>query len=266
MVTYIEHRISDIGYRSIEGRALEYHARVQLRLPWFSPASAAPTRAPREVVAGGRSFPVVIARHRWARRYLIRVTEQGEVRLTVPRGASIAQGLQFAASQATWITTEWRRSVDRRSWGSGTVIWYRGAREMIDIDNAVVRLGSRPIGERIPGSHVRDCVQSHLRQEAVRELPERCRLLAIAHGLLPSRVSVRDQRSRWGACSAKGVITLNWRLVQMPLEVADYVMLHELAHLRQANHSRRFWREVARLCPDWQSSERWIRRHGRELL
>jgi predicted metal-dependent hydrolase len=79
-------------------------------------------------------------------------------------------------------------------------------------------------------------------------------------------VRVRDQQSRWGACSGKGAITLNWRLVQMPPDVADYVMLHELAHLRQPNHSRRFWREVDRLCPSWRDAERWLRAHGRELL
>lgn len=238
---------------------------MQLRLPWLSP-SLAPARLPREVVAGGRVFPVSIARHRWARRYLIRVTDEGQVRLTVPRGASIAQGLQFAVGQAAWISDEWRRSQDRRTWGPGTSIWYRGRPEIIHIEHGCVRLADRPIGEFVDGRNIRTLVQSHLRSEAAGELPERCRVLAAAENLTPSRVSVRDQRSRWGACSAKGAITLNWRLVQMPPEVADYVMLHELAHLRQPNHSRRFWREVAAICSHWQSSERWLRKHGRELM
>ena len=237
---------------------------MQLRLPWFSP-SASP-KLPREVVAAGRVFPVLIARHRWARRYLIRVTDQGEVRLTVPRGAAIAQGLQFAAGQASWIAEEWRRSVDRRTWGNGTSIWYRGTREVIHVEHGRVRLADGAIGDLPEGSDLRAWVQSHLRSEARRELPDRCRMLAATHGLAPDGVTVRDQRSRWGACSAKGAITLNWRLVQMPPDVADYVMLHELAHLRQPNHSRRFWREVAAMCSTWQESERWLRRHGRELL
>jgi predicted metal-dependent hydrolase len=80
------------------------------------------------------------------------------------------------------------------------------------------------------------------------------------------RIAVRDQRSRWGSCSARGAIMLNWRLIQMPPEVADYVMLHELVHLVQPNHSRRFWRAVEGVCADWRVAERWLRQHGRELL
>jgi predicted metal-dependent hydrolase len=79
-------------------------------------------------------------------------------------------------------------------------------------------------------------------------------------------VSVRNQRSRWGACSPSGMITLNWRLIQMPLSVADYVILHELTHLDHPNHSRRFWRAVAASCPWWRQAEAWLRRHGKELL
>ena len=59
---------------------------------------------------------------------------------------------------------------------------------------------------------------------------------------------------------------LNWRLIQMPPAVADYVILHELVHLEHPNHSRRFWRGVERVCPEWRAAERWLRRHGRELL
>ena len=81
-----------------------------------------------------------------------------------------------------------------------------------------------------------------------------------------SRVSVRNQRSRWGACSARGVITLNWRLIQMPASVSDYVIFHELMHRRQPNHSRRFWREVDAVCSWWRDAERWLRKHGREVF
>ena len=80
-----------------------------------------------------------------------------------------------------------------------------------------------------------------------------------------AKVAVRSQRSRWGTCSPGRAISLNWRLLQMPPSVCDYVILHELMHLRQPNHSARFWREVERVCPAWRDGERWLRRHGREL-
>jgi predicted metal-dependent hydrolase len=79
-------------------------------------------------------------------------------------------------------------------------------------------------------------------------------------------VTVRNQRSRWGSCSRRGTISLNWRLVQTPLFVRDYLVLHELAHLKEMNHSRRFWSEVARLCPDFPEAERWLKQHSRLLM
>ena len=98
------------------------------------------------------------------------------------------------------------------------------------------------------------------------ELPARCLDLSATCGLPVTRVYVRNQRSRWGACSPKRVITLNWRLIQMPPEVSDYIIIHELMHLKQPNHSRRFWREVDAACSWWRAAERWLRTHGRELM
>ena len=71
-------------------------------------------------------------------------------------------------------------------------------------------------------------------------------------GLTVSKVSVRNQKWRWGSCSRRGHICLNWRLVETPAWVRDYVMIHELMHLRQMNHSRKFWKLVAQACPDYQ--------------
>jgi predicted metal-dependent hydrolase len=101
-----------------------------------------------------------------------------------------------------------------------------------------------------------------MKRRAVTELPARLRELASRHGFRPRRVTIRDQRSRWGSCSPGGDISLNWRLVLMPADVRDYVILHELAHLRVANHSRRFWKVMAEICPDWQVARRWLREHS----
>jgi len=98
-----------------------------------------------------------------------------------------------------------------------------------------------------------------------RELPARLLELAAGLGLAVSKVSVRNQKWRWGSCSRKGHICLNWRLVDTPDWVRDYVMIHELMHLRQMNHSRKFWKLVADACPDYQSARRWLRDNGRTL-
>ena len=85
---------------------------------------------------------------------------------------------------------------------------------------------------------------------------------AAQHQLIVRRVSVRNQKSRWGSCSRKGTISLNWRLVQSPPFVLDYIILHELMHLRHMNHSTRYWREVQRVCPDYQNAERWLKQNA----
>ena len=82
----------------------------------------------------------------------------------------------------------------------------------------------------------------------------------------PKRIQIRDQRSRWGSCSTTGTLSFNWRLVLAPFEVLDYVVVHELCHMRQANHSSRFWKLVEERRPDWRAQRDWLDQHGPELM
>jgi hypothetical protein len=86
--------------------------------------------------------------------------------------------------------------------------------------------------------------------------------LAARHGLTVRRITVRNQKSRWGSCSRCGTISLNWRLIQTPAFVSDYICLHELVHLRQMNHSPGFWREMERVCPDYRTARHWLKEHS----
>jgi predicted metal-dependent hydrolase len=85
-------------------------------------------------------------------------------------------------------------------------------------------------------------------------------------GVEPVRVQIGDQRSRWGSCSTRGTLSFNWRLVLAPFDVLDYVVVHELCHLREPNHSRRFWKLVEQRRPDWRAQRDWLHEHGPELL
>jgi hypothetical protein len=85
-------------------------------------------------------------------------------------------------------------------------------------------------------------------------------------GVEPKRIQIRDQRSRWGSCSTTGTLSFNWRLVLAPFEVLDYVVVHELCHMREANHSGRFWKLVEARRPDWRKHKGWLDEHGPELL
>lgn len=241
---------------------------MQLRLPWSSKVAEPVVKRPpaREVVVDGRVFPIDVRRHRWARRYLLRLTEDARLRLTVPERASIAGGLAFVHAEQAWIAQEWARVQSRVQWANGTTIWWRGERVALVVRDDVVICADQAFTVTGGTRDIRGELRQHFRRVATTELVPRCQALGAEHALVPARVSVRDQRSRWGACSSRWAITLNWRLVQMPPFVADYVILHELAHIEHPNHSRRFWRKVAAICVTWREAERWLRRHGRELL
>jgi predicted metal-dependent hydrolase len=113
--------------------------------------------------------------------------------------------------------------------------------------------------------NLRPIVERWMQSRARRELPSMLLALADVHGIHVPRISVRNQRSRWGACSPHGTITLNWRLIQAPPFVREYVLLHELMHRRELNHSRRFWRLVAGCCPRHAEARQWLRREGKTL-
>jgi predicted metal-dependent hydrolase len=169
-------------------------------------------------------------RHPRARRYVIRVRSDGTVRITIPRGGSKREGEDFARRQARWIEKQRER---------------------------VAREHARGL-HAVPAAPDR-----HMLERAKNELPARLLALAAVHGLHVTRVSVRNQRWRWGSCSRSGHICLNWRLVQMPPSVCEYVMIHELMHLKRMDHSPAFWKLVAAACPEYEAARAWLRRHGR---
>jgi predicted metal-dependent hydrolase len=170
-------------------------------------------------------------RHRRARRYVLRLDADGRVRVTIPRGGSRRDADAFAQRQADWIRERVREHRDVRD----------------------ERLAFAPDEKR------------RLRARATALLPPRLMDLAARHQLTVTRVSVRDQRSRWGSCGRDGHICLNWRLVLMPDWIRDYVLVHELMHLRRMDHSPTYWRLVAAAYPAYQAAREWLRTNGPAL-
>ena len=157
---------------------------------------------------------------------MLRVDSDGRVRITIPRGGSRREAEAFADRHAQWIARQ----------------------------RARLTSGSRPVDE-----------WRALREQARLELPLRLLELAAQHGLAVSRVSIRNQRARWGSCGRDGHICLNWRLVLMPPAVREYVLIHELMHLRRMDHSPAYWRLVADACPGYRAARDWLRRNGPSL-
>lgn len=219
----------------------------------------------------GRSVILAMVRNPRARRYILRLRTDGTLRLTIPRSGSSAVGRQFVERQAAWLEPQFTRLAAREirptSWHIGSLILFRGVEVAIDADGEGdgIRFGGESLRVADPSADHRTTVSKHLLKLAARELPPRVAELATMHQLTVRRVTVRNQRSRWGSCSRRATISLNWRLIQAPEFVRDYIILHELMHLRQMNHSARFWREVEQVCPGYETAERWIKQHA-ELL
>ncbi len=215
---------------------------------------------------------IEFVRVRRARRYILRVRPDGTLRVTVPRGGSRAEGERFAERHQRWIERERERIREEHmpvTWGDGTVILFRGCEHAIRVTETATRRVAA-FADRVvsleEGTGVRDAVEAELKTIARAELAPRLEQLAAEQGMAIERVVIRNQRSRWGSCSPSGTIALNFRLVQMPDAVRDYVLIHELMHRRQQNHSRRFWRLVEAVCPDFRQAERWLKMRGRTLF
>ena len=220
-----------------------------------------------------RGDDVVFVRVRRARRYIVRVRPDGSVRVTIPRGGSRREADAFFQRHRGWVAAERLRVLAVHapaSWPEGTEILLRGRPVRLSVvrDGAAhwLVLGEDRTRLRQVPIDLRPAAEACLRRIAQRQLVPRLQQLAQADNLQVARVTIRNQRSRWGSCSRQGVIALNFRLVQAPDSVRDYVLVHELMHLRQQNHSRRFWRLVEAACPSFRESERWLRIEGRSLF
>ncbi|WP_165755728.1 M48 family metallopeptidase [Ruminiclostridium hungatei] len=96
-------------------------------------------------------------------------------------------------------------------------------------------------------------------------LQQRIGLYAPQAGVSPGRITVREQKTRWGSCSSRGNLNFNWKLIMAPLEILDYVVIHELCHMKELNHSADFWAQVQKLCPNYKNLRKWLRENGHTL-
>ena len=195
----------------------------------------------------------------------------GTVRVTIPRLGNISAAKDFASRNIGWLEQQFQRLAVRPkipvAWNLGTEILFRGELVRIEPDSdGSIRFGNERINVSDAHANLRPAIQNHLRDSGI---AMNCRPASWnwrnCHGINVCRVSVRNQKSRWGSCSRRGTISLNWRLIQSPGFVRDYIILHELAHRRQMNHSKKFWQEVERLFPDYLQAERWLKQHSNLL-
>jgi len=218
----------------------------------------------------GRPIALSVRRSPRARRLYLRVDPvDAHVELILPRGVGLAEGLRFARDKHRWLADRLAAIPARTPFVDGATFPFLGEsltiRHRPNLRGPVRREGSDLI---VTGAteHVSRRVHDWLKAQARRELSARSAEMASRIGRRVTRVRIGDPRSRWGSCNARGVLAYSWRLLLAPPRVLDYVVAHEVAHLVEHNHGRRFWQLVEKLAADAEGAKRWLRVNGTTLL
>jgi predicted metal-dependent hydrolase len=225
----------------------------------------------------GISAPVEVRRHPTARRLTLRVSRtQHAVILTMPRSSDLREADRFLMRNRDWVCERLERVPELVPLADGATFPLRGVPHEVAFEPAqrgsgVVDIAARA-GRRVPVVTVRGLpehaprrLRDWLLAEAARDLQAAVARHARALRVKPLRITLRDQKTRWGSCSSAGQLSFSWRLLLAPPVVLDYVAAHEVAHLVEMNHGPRFWRLVDRIMPRAGEAKAWLRIHGMDL-
>lgn len=219
----------------------------------------------------GRTVPLRVRRNARARQLVLSIDPANDTAvLTLPPRATIAEGLELARSKAQWIVACLDALPPKMPFADGAVVPLLGRDHRVrhspgvrrpvwrEEDTGEILVSGRP-------EHLSRRLRDWFLQEARRQIEPRVLAKARILDARAGRITLRDTRSRWGSCSANGNLSFCWRLVMAPEPVLDYVVAHEVSHLKHRNHGPDFWDTVARVCADMDESKAWINSNGEKL-
>jgi predicted metal-dependent hydrolase len=229
------------------------------------------------ITLGGEKLLFELKRSLRARLIWLKIDPSGRITLTIPRGYNSRLVPGYLRNNRDWILdnlAKCRRQAEQKQ--------AEPKRDLVSYLGQPLRIVTERISEGAEGVQIKDdklvvrlppgaagsqgkVVASWLRDQARELITRKAGELSRKLGVRFSKITIRDQRTRWASCSHKGTLSFNWRLIMVPEVVLDYVILHELCHLRQMNHSKRFWGLVCKCDPLWQEHRKWIDSHSREL-
>jgi predicted metal-dependent hydrolase len=231
---------------------------MRYRAPWREQETAS-------LLLGGRQLDYLLKRSSARRTLALRVSEQGQVVVNAPWRLPLSGIEAFLQRHQDWVWQRLERAAPAFAWRNGVFLPIRGEGCRLTWQ-AELPPGVHLEGNRLLIGGAWETVERQVlvwyRHEAQARFPERLAHHAARLGVAMPSWRLSNARTRWGSLSPKGVVSLNWRLAKMPGEILDYVICHELAHLRQRNHSAAFWREVAMLFPEYQAAREHLRRQG----
>lgn len=232
-----------------------------------------PPEGPREtqvrVDLHGRPVDIMLRRHPRARRIKLTVdATQGMPVLTVPPGVAQAEALRFLDRNAGWTLKALDGLPDKVDFVPDGIVPYRGEdHRIVHMPEArgVVRAKEGALVVTGGAEHLSRRLTDFLKKRARAEIRPLALERAAALGRRPGRISIRDQRTRWGSCAANGDLSFSWRLILAPPPILDYVVSHEVAHLVHMDHSPAFWRTVASVYPEYRTARDWLGSEGARL-
>lgn len=226
---------------------------------------------PSFIRIGPEIFEVIFRRHAQARRLVLRLNSDGTaVLVTVPKGVSRARALDFTERSRPWIEERVRSRGGNARLLPGHLIPLRGIEHEIrhiPKRRGTVEADTAEAVIYVPGElpHVPRRLLDWLKASAKADLTAASQRYAQAMDVSFRRITIRDQKTRWGSCSASGDLSYSWRLILAPPYVLDYVAAHEVAHLKHLDHSPRFWRLVLTHCPNAARAKKWLKAHGHDV-
>lgn len=224
---------------------------------------------------GGLKIEVIRTRRRKSAE--IRVAE-GSVSIRVPMLTSDKEIDELLEARRDWILKKVHLQAQvkpskPRAYISGEVFSYLGSNYRLEVEDgafAPVKLRRGHLQVRVPGGStqaylVRNALVRWYKQRAFEMLNQKVAQFAPQVGAHPSQIEIKSFKARWGSCSSTGIVQFNWRIMLAPARMVEYVVVHELCHLLQHNHSKAYWREVERVMPDYRVCREWFKANGWRL-
>lgn len=224
---------------------------------------------PEFLEIGSTRIPLIIKRNRRAKRIYLRYNPADHAfSLTLPHRTRLAEGVDFIHTKTDWIVETLQQMPAKKVLKPGVIIPVLGQKCRVKHDpelRGVFAFKNDMLLINGAREHLPRRIEDSLKKIIRNEISELANIKAQTIGKRVNRVTLRDTRSRWGSCSSDRNLMFSWRLVFAPYEVLDYVVSHEVAHLRHMNHSMRFWETVEEICPDYEQWKDWLQIHGKEL-
>ena len=221
-------------------------------------------------------FLVKVVKSTRRKNIILKVTSKG-ASIHIPASLPLNIATQFINEKKSWIETQLKKLPDeppKRQWLTGDNLWLLGSLYTLELEqeNKATSINLTSSGITLSGRltslsttlrHKKLCEWYKI--QATNYLTARSEYLSTRTGLYPSSINIKTYNARWGSCNIRGEIQYNWKIIQAPKEIIDYLIIHELCHLKHHNHSKGFWQCVEGFYPNFKDAQHWLKSHSSKL-